>query len=487
MQGDGAAAAAAAASNDTLTLLPGEPDEIDNVDAWDPDDEWDDPLAINSAIGAANSEFLSTEAAASDTIDELADLASDAAADNCGAVDVSVAIFVVECDRDGRFEITVWETGTINAYTEEYECVNVPSAMTLTATPTTVESHPAMGNVSHSLIVATVTDTDGHYVAEGYEVDWSSTDCIIEARDEGEYEASAGDKALFAAFKSSVTATGAAINDHASGGSHSSDKSSDVFLHGTTLESRAAAILHCEGADPGTVTVTAEIEDGQSLGPISMGPSKDITATVDVTVVGPAAFISMVAEPTELVCGEKSQILVTVTDAIGQNVSDHTRVELITNYGGVVGGTGSSLGFPGINPVNPLSSSAAETFGGVASAFLLTSTNHIGAYEVVAAAGGSNLGAYTITYTWDGEDGTYNGNTGVFSTPVVTSQVTVTCTEAAPSEVVAPDTGTGTISPPNTGDAGLATSSAGTATLFVIFGAAAFILAGFASFGFARR
>ncbi len=102
-----------------MTLLPGEPDEIDNVDAWDPDDEWDDPLAINSAIGAANSEFLSTEAAASDTIDELADLASDAAADNCGAVDVSVAIFVVECDRDGRFEITVWETGTINAYTED--------------------------------------------------------------------------------------------------------------------------------------------------------------------------------------------------------------------------------------------------------------------------------------------------------------------------------------------------------------------------------
>ena len=33
------------------------------------------------------------------------------------------------------------------------------------------------------------------------------------------------------------------------------------------------------------------------------------------------------------------------------------------------------------------------------------------------------------------------------------------------------------------GDAGLATSSAGTATLFVIFGAVAFVLAGFASFG----
>ena len=43
------------------------------------------------------------------------------------------------------------------------------------------------------------------------------------------------------------------------------------------------------------------------------------------------------------------------------------------------------------------------------------------------------------------------------------------------------------ISPPNTGDAGLAASSAGTASLFVIAGAVAFFLAGFASFSFARR
>jgi hypothetical protein len=44
------------------------------------------------------------------------------------------------------------------------------------------------------------------------------------------------------------------------------------------------------------------------------------------------------------------------------------------------------------------------------------------------------------------------------------------------------------ISPPNTGDAGLAaTGSSGSASLFVIAAAVAFVLAGFASFGFARR
>ena len=107
----------------------------------------------------------------------------------------------------------------------------------------------------------------------------------------------------------------------------------------------------------------------------------------------------MTAAPSKLVCGEKATILVTVTDAINQKVSDHTVVELITNFGGVIGGTGATLAFPGVNPVTPLSSGAAETFGGVATAYLLTSSAHVGPYEVVAAAGGSNLGYYGIGYS----------------------------------------------------------------------------------------
>ena len=84
------------------------------------------------------------------------------------------------------------------------------------------------------------------------------------------------------------------------------------------------------------------------------------------------------------------------------------------------------------------------------------------------------------------ESNIYTRN-GVFSTPVVTSQVTVTCTAGAPA-VTAPNTGTGTISPPNTGDAGLAAAgSTSNATLYVIFGAAAFAIAGLVSFGYARR
>jgi hypothetical protein len=221
-----------------------------------------------------------------------------------------------------------------------------------------------------------------------------------------------------------------------------------------------------------------------------------------VTVIGPPAFITMTAAPNRLVCGEKATILVTVTDSINQKVSDHTQVELVTNYGGVLGGTGATLAFPGVGPVTPLSSGAAETFGGVATAYLLTSSNHVGAYEVVAAAGGSSLGAYSVPWSWgtttdegdeEGEEdevvsvtGVYHGSGGAFSTQPITSQVTVTCTAAAAPPVTAPNTGTGTISPPNTGDGGLAAGSS-TASLFVIAGAVAFVLAGLASFGYARR
>jgi hypothetical protein len=358
-----------------------------------------------------------------------------------------------------------------NAITGEFLCVQNANAATLTATPTSVESSPALGNISHSLLVATLTDADGKPAAPGQDVDWTTDRCRIDGISETEYETDApgdyalGAGALFAGFSSTNADSAATIEDTLSGHAGLTGTSSSVSFENdsnpsptvATMRTIATAILHCEGAAPGVANIAAEIERAGA----------DLRATTTVTVVGPPAFITMTAAPTRLVCGEKATILVTVTDAINQKVSDHTRVELITNFGGVIGGTGASLAFPGVNAVGPLSSGAAETFGGVATAYLLTSTTHVGAYEVVASSGGSFLG-------------------GVFSTPVVTSQVTVTCTEGVPA-VTAPSTGTGSISPPNTGDAGLAAADSSSATLYVIFGAVAFVMAGLASFRYARR
>ncbi len=146
----------------------------------------------------------------------------------------------------------------------------------------------------------------------------------------------------------------------------------------------AAAILHCDvhpgvtNPVPGVVTVQACVD---------VVGAADICKTVTVTVIGPPASITVAASPTSVRCGEKSTITVTVKDAIGQNVSDHTVVELVTNLGGTIGGTGAVAGFPA--PVAPISSSVAGTFGGVATAFLLTSEVTTGPYEVVATSGGT--------------------------------------------------------------------------------------------------
>jgi hypothetical protein len=217
----------------------------------------------------------------------------------------------------------------------------------------------------------------------------------------------------------------------------------------------------------------------------------NIVLTATITVVGPPASITVAAAPTSLNCGEKATITVTVKDSAGQNVSDRTRVELVTNFGGVIGGTTATLGPVGITGGNvyPISSSSAETFNGVATAYLLTSTDHVGPYEVVAAAGGSvmasngylapwyapgvtstnnltpNVSAY---YPWYG--GANSLAQGMLSyspsSAPVNAQATVTCSvPGAPAPAVvpvvtAPRTGQGpadafAIRPPNTGDAGL--------------------------------
>jgi hypothetical protein len=432
------------------------------------DEDWDGPAGM--ATGPALTSYTNADGFT-------------LATSYCGVAGTQdgLSFITVTCDEAGEFEITAFEDAeTDNVVTNDYICYNAPTTVTLTATPTTVEAVPAAGNISHSLLVLTITDSAGQPTVPGWAVDWTvGGRCVIDALTESQYETANG---YWLAYKITNPGTGANIEnaygdntDLSTGAPLTASSTANSFnIDGSTApgyqpKSIAAAILHCGGATPGVASVRAELD---------RSPSSDLSATVDVTVVGPPAFITMTAAPSKLICGEKATILVTVTDAINQKVSDHTVVELITNYGGVIGGTGGTLGFPGWGPVNPLSSGAAETFGGVATAYLLTSTAHVGSYEVVASAGGSNLGYYGI-------EGQYVRN-GYFSTPVVTSQVTVTCTEGAPA-VTAPSTGTGTISPPNTGDAGLAATSGSNAMLYVIAGAIAFVMAGLASIRYARR
>jgi hypothetical protein len=265
------------------------------------------------------------------------------------------------------------------------------------------------------------------------------------------------------------------------------------------------------GITPGRATITVIIENFGNLAPGTFGfyGAGNLVITGTVTVVGPPASVRVAASPTSLQCGEKATITATITDSVGQNVSDHTRVELVSNFGATIGGTGATLGFPGTGPVNPISSSAAETFSGVATAFLLTSTEHVGPYEVVVTTGGSTGGLLgypfqigsSPTATSGGniagltfpifQGPTVIGPVGVFSTAPVSAQVTVNCAIpgiAAPilaAPIAAPRLGEG-IRPPNTGDAGLADTSRGSSTLFIVGGLIALAFAG-VSLKLARR
>jgi hypothetical protein len=380
-----------------------------------------------------------------------------------------LVIVDVTCYAAGNFEITFFsESESDDSMTKEVKCLGPASSnSTLTASPASVEIVPAPGNVSRALITATLIDSGGNQAAAASDVDFTTTRCSVESAGVdtvAEYNAA---KALFDALNMNVWST--ATNIEASiipqpDSSRTQDAMAPIDLGGSSPKTVAATVLMCDpqaapNAAPGDALITAIID---------VVNGNDIIKTVTVKVVGPPASISVQASPSTVRCGEKATITATIKDAIGNNVSEHTRVEAVTNNGGTLAGTGAVANQAGL--VSPLSSTVGETFSGVATFFLLTSEQHSGPYEVVVTSGGS------------GALGSALG--GVFSTPPVSAQVTVTCTiptvaPAAPAPTVkAPSTGTGGITPPNTGDGGLVETSNGTSwTLFAVAGAFALTLA----------
>jgi hypothetical protein len=459
-------------------------DEDDDGDDFEiPDDNCENV----AGIGTDDIEIVCGAAAivapAPAAIDGFSDC--DDNVDAPGVGDVMLA-WICEEDEAAVTEILISQTGDLDAEIIQslwVRCQVEPDTVTVTATPSTVEIVPAVGSSAHSRILITLSG-DGMPVSEDTEVDISVPKCAIEIGSNNP--------------DSSPLTDSTDDGDNTATASDDEDNVSDVTSGPNAGKaSQLVAWFHADwnNCTPGdvVVTVTVEVDDGA-----------DIVRTVTIKVVGPPAFITATAAPDRLICGEKSTITVTVKDALQQNVSDNTRVELISNWGSVIAGTGATLGFPGTGPVNPLASSAAATYNGVAIAYLLTSNNHVGAYEVVAATGGTvgfynpwEPGGEELSDPYFNDFGT-NGldrhdyqqtNALLYGGAPITTQVTVTCSlPAAPvaPTVTAPVTGTGSITPPNTGDAGLASSSSN-AMLFVIVGAAAFVLAGIASVSYARR
>jgi hypothetical protein len=384
--------------------------------------------------------------------------------------DTDLIAITFSCEAAGLQDISIIQDDTDDDFAFGIMCKGDPANISLTVAPDRIESSPALGNISLSLIRAEVTDSAGLPLLPGTVAEVTASSCALSIPPIDTQQDRDDLVDLFAAYKDhpeqffddiDLLAQAADVQG-ASVLVPVVEVDTNDPPDGVPNHSEVLALFHAEGCEPGPVTVTVRVEGG----------TNDVEATATITVVGPVAFITIAASPTQLICGEKSEITVTATDKVNQQVSDHTFIEVVTNWGGVLGGTGSSLTVGG--PVDPVSNTTITLLKGTGKAFLLTSDTHIGQYEVLAAS--------TASYFLR----------NVENHAPIAAQVTVTCTNGTPTPVTAPNTGTGastgTIRPPNTGDAGLAAASnSSNAMLYVIAGAIAFVMAGLASIRYARR
>jgi hypothetical protein len=432
-----------------------------------------------------------------------------------GADDPYVGVFVA-CYDAGDFDLTIAREDAGGGQDEEdsmsieVRCFGPVTSINLTAQPARVQIVPSLGDVAHSLITASLLDEDSQQTFAGSgDVDFSvDHGCVLGglATEEqlGEFvpgpgspaeDYTANQFAFSRPFPSNFPENAGEIENayqgpHTTGNgyfpplspSFTANQVGIVDLNGPVPGGNAvvaATILHCDepGATPGTATVTARLH--------IPGPAPDVIKTVTVTVVGPPTNVVVSVDNASPQCGSRVTVTVKVTDAVGQNVSDHTPVEVISNLGSVLGGTGAVADQDGL--VTPISSTVAETFSGIATFFLLTSDTQESRYELVATSGGGgwpNFGGVAggdVTFDHVGELG------GWFSTPTVSGFATVDCKAAAAPAVSAPSTGTGPLRAPNTGDAGLADSSSSSWMLLGLAAAVAFALSGIAAVKVARR
>jgi hypothetical protein len=318
----------------------------------------------------------------------------------------------------------------------KFFCGGQADAAEIMANPETVETNPVGSSKSSSIITVTVEDQSGARI-DGVTVHFTTDNCKFSNPE----SANADD--------TGISPAGGGTSVHTT--SDSDSTADDNFLSDNPLEAYAGTAevsLDCATGTPGTATVTAIVER----------PGSDITLTQDVTVVGPtgATGLTLTLTPDELECGETLLASVTAVDANGAPVSDGSKIYFTTDTtSGVVGGVEGAQG--GISTVD-----------GEASVLIATDPSNPGTHTVIAyalkGAVGSDIVAQTsATYTCEGA-----------VAPVVPTV-----------PVNPPGTGTGTISPPNTGDAGLASGNG--SNLFAIVGAVAFALVGLASVRFARN
>jgi hypothetical protein len=323
----------------------------------------------------------------------------------------------------------------------DIECIGPANSASASATgsPATVEIKPVGTSVSLSTIVVTVLDANGKRL-DGAAVTFSTDKCNLGTTSTGPFS---GTSVSTVSDTDSTSDLNFVAQNSAPG---------NQLFAGT-----AEAYLQCNasGVTPGTATVTWIVQGQVINGVLS---ATGITGTTTVTVVGPPSAIKLDVTPATSTCGNPVTATATVTDSAGRAVSDGTQVFFTTTTAtGTQGGTEGAQG-------------AATTVNGVASVTLSIDPMDAGTHTVSARTGGNDLAGAAVA--------------------VVSTSSTVSCSAvaaAAPS-VTAPRTGQGpTITPPNTGDAGLASSSSSSFGFAALAAVVVMALAGAVRFGAVRR
>jgi hypothetical protein len=293
-------------------------------------------------------------------------------------------------------------------------------------------------------VTVTVDDQDGMRL-DGTKVTFSTDNCkFYNTNHSSSWTGDAGD-----ASDTTISPAGGGTTVYT--WTDSDTGSDDNFITDNPLQSYAGTaevVLDCSHGSAGVANIKAIVDR----------PGSDIVLTDEVTVVGSTSVtgLTLALVPNDLECGNTILATATAVDSLGQAVSDGTLIYFTTDTSsGIVGGYEGAQGGIGTN-------------GGEASVYIATDPSNPGTHTVIAYA--------------------LNGNDDIIAQTSTTYTCDAAVAPAAPT--VAPPvtgTGTGSITPPNTGDAGLAAGSTSNASFFVIAGAVAFVLAGLASVRFARN
>jgi hypothetical protein len=313
----------------------------------------------------------------------------------------------LRCIEAGSLNVTV-TPNQVNSSTENtvmtqaLVCPSQVDTAEIKSTHNTLETQPVGTSASSATITVTTYDQFGNNV-DGGEVTFITNNCKFTNPLAG----AAGD------FGHQPAAGGPVLTMWSD-----TDSQADAnFLDNNPLQTYAGTAevtLDCTLGTPGLVTVTAQVQR----------EGADIVLEYEITLIGPTAAngLSLTLTPDSLECGETLQAEAMAVDANGQPVSNGTVVYFTTDTSsGIINGKEGGQG-------------SNTTIDGKTVATIAMSPDDPGIHTVIA---------YTI-----------DKNGALLAQVSDTFECSVAAAPAAPA-VVPPVTGTGTITPPNTGDAGL--------------------------------